>query len=240
VPDRRTRPTSARYYRPSSPASPLSVARRPQTLVMLSLFVQPVGFAAPSLSLRSAATSVQMSVQDMEGTGPETGGKVFDPWGLSKIASEETLAWYRAAELKHSRAAMAAATGWAYVASGGPLFPGYLSIEQGITFESLGRNGYAAWDAVPDSGKLQIIGVVGILDLLGEAAVKPHYMMGGTPGKIPLLWDPLGFTNNLSPETLARKRTAELKNGRLAMIGVMSFVSAHYIPNSVPLLPPTV
>ena len=104
--------------------------------------------------------------------------------GLSKIASEETLAWYRAAELKHSRVAMAAATGWAYVASGGPLFPGYLSVEQGVTFESLGRDGYAAWDAVPDSGKLQIIGVVGILDLLGEAAVKPHYMMGGTPGKI--------------------------------------------------------
>ena len=148
-----------------------------------------------------------------EGTGPETGGKVFDPLGLSKIASEETLAWYRAAELKHSRIAMAAATGWAYVASGGPLFPGYLSVEQGVTFESLGRDGYAAWDAVPDSGKLQIIGVVGILDLLGEAAVKPHYMMGGTPGKIPLLWDPLGFTASLSPETLARKRTAEIKNG---------------------------
>ena len=131
----------------------------------------------------------------------------------------------------------AAVTGWAWVSSGGPLFPGYLSIEQGITFESLGRDGYAAWDAVPDSGKLQIIGVVGILDLLGEAAVKPHYMMGGTPGKIPLLWDPLGFTKKLSPETLARKRTAELKNGRLAMIGVMSLVSAHFIPDSVPLLP---
>ena len=62
-------------------------------------------------------------------------------------------------------------------------------------------------------GKAQIIGVIGILELLGEAAVKPHYMMGGTPGKIPLLWDPLGFTKKLSPETLARKRTAELKNG---------------------------
>ena len=41
-----------------------------------------------------------------EGTGPETGGKVFDPMGFSKIASAETLAWYRAAELKHSRVAM--------------------------------------------------------------------------------------------------------------------------------------
>jgi len=206
-------------------------------VVMLSLTSAALAFSAPSLAPRLSTGSITMSVADMEGTGPETGGKVFDPMGLSKIASEETLAWYRAAELKHSRVAMAAVTGWAWTASGGPLFPGYLSIEQGITFESLGRDGYAAWDAVPDSGKLQIIGVVGILDLLGEAAVKPHYMMGGTPGKIPLIWDPLGFTKKLSPETLARKRTAELKNGRLAMIGVMSLVSAHFYPGSVPLLP---
>jgi len=181
-----------------------------------------------------------MGVADMEGTGPETGGKVFDPMGLSKIASEETLAWYRACELKHSRVAMAAATGWAYVASGGPLFPGYLSSSAGVTFESLGRDGYAAWDAVPEAGKFQMLGVIGILEWLSEVSAKPHYMMGGTPGKIPLLWDPLGFTKKLSPETLARKRTAELKNGRLAMIGVMSFVSAHYIPDSVPLLPTVV
>ncbi len=133
--------------------------------------------------------------------------------GLSKIASEETLAWYRAAELKHSRVAMAAVTGWAWVSSGGQLFPGELSPSNGITFESLGRDGYAAWDAVPDAGKLQIIGVIGILEWLSEAAAKPHYMAGGTPGKIPLLWDPLGFTKNLDATTLARKRTAELKNG---------------------------
>jgi len=187
-----------------------------------------------------AAATVRMSVADMEGTGPETGGKVFDPYGFSKQASAETLAWYRAAELKHSRVAMAAVTGWAWVSSGGPLFPGYLSIEQGVTFESLGREGYAAWDACPEAGKAQIIGVIGILELLGEASVKPHYMAGSTPGKIPLLWDPLGFTKGLSADTLARKRTAELKNGRLAMIGITSLVSAHYIPDSVPLLPSVV
>ena len=76
-----------------------------------------------------------------------------------------------------------------------------------------------------------------IIEHQSEWKLKPHYMAGGTPGKIPLLWDPLGFTKSLSQETLARKRTAELKNGRLAMIGVMSLVSAHFIPDSVPLLP---
>merc|ERR1719198_628673 len=204
---------------------------------MLSLTSAICAFSAPSLMApraAPAAASVTMGVADMEGTGPETGGKVFDPMGLSGIASEETLAWYRAAELKHSRIAMAAVTGWAYVSSGGPLFPGFLSPSEGVTFASLGRTGYAAWDAVPENGKFQILGVIGILELLGEASVKPHYMAGGTPGKIPLLWDPLGFTARLSPETLARKRLAEIKNGRLAMIGVMSLVSAHFFPSSVP------
>jgi len=207
--------------------------------MMYSIAAAALAFNAPLTVLRpaGAASSLQMGVADMEGVGPETGGKVFDPLGLSKIASEETLAWYRACELKHSRVAMAAVTGWAYVSSGGPLFPGVISTTTGQTFESLGRDGYAAWDAVPDAGKLQILGVVGILEWLGEVSAKPHYMMGGTPGKIPLLWDPLGFTKTLSPEALARKRLAELKNGRLAMIGVMSLVSAHFIKDSVPLLP---
>merc|ERR1719183_3368918 len=207
---------------------------------MLSLFSASASFNAPAgvmHAMPQTAASVRMGVADMEGVGVETGGKVFDPLGLSKIASEETLAWYRAAELKHSRIAMAAVTGWAWVSSGGPLFPGYLSPSAGVTFESLGRTGYAAWDAVPENGKFQILGVIGILELLGEASVKPHYMAGGTPGKIPLLWDPLGFTAKLSPEALARKRNSELKNGRLAMIGVASLVCGHYYPDSVPMLP---
>merc|ERR1719191_2708101 len=205
--------------------------------MMYSLAAAALAFNAPVLRPAGAASSLRMGVADMEGVGPETGGKVFDPIGLSKIASEETLAWYRAAELKHSRVAMAAVTGWAWVSSGGPLFPGYLSIENGVTFESLGRDGYAAWAAVPEAGKFQILGVIGILEWLGEASVKPHYMAGGTPGKVPLLWDPLGFTAKLSPEELARKRVSELKNGRLAMIGIASLVSGHFIPDSIPLLP---
>jgi len=206
----------------------------------LAFFSSSTAFSAPAKVVSRttpAAASLRMSVADMEGVGVETGGKVFDPIGLSGIASAETLAWYRAAELKHGRIAMAAATGWGYIASGGPALPGYLSPSEGITFASLPTAGYAAWDAVPENGKFQILGVIGILELLGEASVKPHYMAGGTPGKIPLLWDPLGFTAKLAPEQLARKRSAELKNGRLAMIGVASLVSGHFIPDSIPLLP---
>ena len=41
----------------------------------------------------------------------------------------------------------------------------------------------------------------------------------------------------MSPESLKRKQEAELKNGRLAMIGFMSFLAANNIEGSVPMVP---
>jgi hypothetical protein len=64
-------------------------------------------------------------------------------------------------------------------------------------------------------------------------------MAGGKPGDLTFLksfWDPVGFTKGLSAEERARKLDAELKNGRLAMIGIIGCVAATTIPGSVPLL----
>ena len=80
--------------------------------------------------------------------------------------------------------------------------------------------------------------VIGAFEFLSEYE-KPHYMSGGTPGKITLggypLWDPIGFVKDLTPQQRAEKRLSELKNGRLAMIGVISLFAAHNIPGSVPV-----
>ena len=67
-------------------------------------------------------------------------------------------------------------------------------------------------------------------------------MNGGKLGSIPgpfglRLWDPVGYMKGLSEEEKATKRLSELNNGRLAMIGVASFISASYIDGSVPALP---
>jgi len=75
----------------------------------------------------------------------------FDPLGLATLGSDATLAWFRAAELKHSRVAMLATTGY-LVQAAGFHFPGMLSSD--ISFESLSTmKPLDAWCAVPAEGK---------------------------------------------------------------------------------------
>ena len=106
------------------------------------------------------------------------------------------------------------------------------------------------WDAIPFLAKLQIIGMVGIMEHISEdknflaADGMTHYMRGGKPGYMPTfkanvhplplnLWDPFGFTKGLSAEAKAKKLNAEVNNGRLAMIGIFGFMSVSkglYVP----------
>jgi len=167
-------------------------------------------------------------------------GQIWDPLGLAETGSDETIAWFRHAEVKHGRVAMAAFVGWWAVAAGAR-FPGELA--HGVNFSDLPSNGLDAWAAVPGWGKVQMLLFAGLIELHDEIFFSrrgTHYMRGGVPGKnmVPGLYDPLGFSKNKSPEVLARGRDVEIKNGRLAMLGIMGLVSAAQIPGSVPLQPP--
>jgi hypothetical protein len=55
---------------------------------------------------------------------------------------------------------------------------------------------------------------------------------------VPGLYDPFGLSAKKSPEAKARGRDVEIKNGRLAMIGVAALWFEALIPGSVPLQPP--
>lgn len=56
------------------------------------------------------STALNVDLDSMPGiTAPA--GK-FDPLGYAQVGSQETLNWFRAAELKHGRVAMLATTGY--------------------------------------------------------------------------------------------------------------------------------
>jgi len=111
-------------------------------------------------------------------------GKIWDPLGLAEQGSDETIAWYRHAEIKHGRVAMAAFVGWWAVGSG-LRFPGELA--HGVEFSSLPSSGLEAWDAVPGWGKAQMLLFAGLIELHDEifhSRRGTHYMKGGIPGKV--------------------------------------------------------
>lgn len=54
--------------------------------------------------------------------------------------------------------------------------------------------------------------------------------------KLPSLYDPLGFSKNMTPEKSELGLLREINNGRLAMIGIMGFMAAQKVPGSVPAI----
>merc|ERR1719456_198799 len=204
-------------------------------------------YVALSLAASAAFTGVtpragvvRMGVEGLSGTGPETANKIFDPLNLASLGGEETLAFFRHAEIKHGRVAMAATVGL-LVHINGIHFSGSLSPTYGVTFEALSKMGpFEAWNAVPLLGQAQILWTIAGLEHASECLDPAgHYTKGGEPGNLKFLkrfWDTPGFTKNLTAEQLAEKRLSELKNGRLAMIGMASIICATSLPGSVPLL----
>jgi len=181
---------------------------------------------------------------------------LWDPCGIIESAKEdgmetETLGWFRHAEIKHGRVAMAAFVGFC-VQSNGIYFPWDLA--GGVSHASIAAAGGPGdqWDALPTPAKVQILAFIGLLELYSETTYflnksgEKHYVLGGKPGyfppfsnselphPVPLdLWDPFGFTKKLSEEQKARKLAIEINNGRLAMIGIMGMLSASkglYVP----------
>ena len=127
---------------------------------------------------------------------------------------------------------------WGCAQSAGIHFPGALDMA-GTQFGDLPTDPAAAWYALSDAGRFQIIGFIGFLEFHSELR-KPHVMRGGVPGQIrPMLpgklWDPIGTVERLSEAKKAEQRTKELANSRAAMLGMAGILAAYNIPDSVPM-----
>lgn len=198
------------------------------SLSPLSLTSAVVSFNAPIIMRPVQRTHVQMGVADLPGISVETGGKVWDPLGFTEKMDDENLNLMRAAELKHGRVAMLATVGWAWTATG-THFDGMLSTSQGISFGDLAAmsDPIAAASKMPGAGIWQMILAIGSLEVYWENKYPSNENAGnfGVPA----------VTSD--PEKLKELQLMELKNGRLAMFGIISFACAVSIPGSVPFYP---
>jgi len=230
---------------------------------MLSIASALPAFAPVTpLSAPSRAVSVTMETKaDLEALASKLNPVVgfWDPMNLVdydqfSVGQEASIGFLRQAEIKHGRVAMAAFVGYV-VQSSGIYFP-WAMTTSGLTYAEVSAAGGPAdqWDALPTAAKVQILCVIGFLETCSESKYileqsgNKHYMSGGVPGKFPSikgifphpvpfeLFDPFGLSKNASPEKKEKGLIAEINNGRLAMLGIMAFVSESKIPGSVPAL----
>jgi len=204
---------------------------------------------APVAPSTRAAVSMDIAKEDLaKSLNPVLG--YYDPLGLGQsdfwgAGTEATYGFLRQAEIKHARVAMAAFVGYC-VQANGIHFP-YL-----LGQPTSGASPEEQWFNLPVEGRLQIILFIGFLEFWGEFA-GTHYMRGGKPGVYPAfdkvngysipfppnppsLYDPFGVASKQSDEKKAAGLLKEINNGRLAMLGIMGFVSESHVPGSVPAL----
>ena len=159
----------------------------------------------------------------------------WDPIGFSKLheniqGSEHagvvpSQQWMREAEIKHGRVAMLAFTG-ALVQSYGMHFDGKLN---GMFYEK----GVNPFEATPSAFATNPMGMAQILLFIGltEGYTFPEGAWSGDMKREP---GDLGYRVMRSADVMEEQQIKELKNGRAAMLGIMAFSAAHFIPGSVP------
>jgi hypothetical protein len=182
-----------------------------------SLFFVFIVIDATSLSRGTIMTSftslsaLSMGIDDFIGTPVQQEGGFFDPLNLSDGKDEDTLRWYRAAELKHGRVCMLATLGVVVQGLGASL-PNPI-FQETNAFKAVG----AIYEASPIA-IWQILISISAVEVLC-ASIEPQFERPGDFG-----WDPL----NIRPKDEAQLddlQLKELKNGRLAML---SFAGMSY------------
>jgi nitrite reductase/ring-hydroxylating ferredoxin subunit len=179
----------------------------------------------------------EKALNTMIGSGPEVNnGEIWDPLGFSKLYDRNFdfngvmtyphVQWLREAEIKHGRCAMLAFVG--------AVTQSFFSIP-GYPTES---NYWAALQACYDDPVARVgIVQISVVILLLEGRYYPTDAWIGQMDREPgdLGWDPIKLSKKPNFD-FQQKQLSELKNGRLAMVGMASLACEHVLPGSVPLL----
>merc|ERR1719384_2017354 len=189
-----------------------------------------VGVASAFAPSNVPKTSLALKAFEGElGVQPPLG--FFDPLGLLEDADQERFDRLRYVELKHGRISQLAFLG-NIITRAGIHFNGDID-KSGTSFSSIG-NGWAAIsgpNAIPQAGVIQIIALVGFLELF----VMKDFTGGEFPGDfrngvIDFGWD------KFSEQTKLRKRGIELNNGRAAQLGILGLMVREQLGGSLPIV----
>merc|ERR1712113_1385236 len=134
----------------------------------------------------------------------------WDPAGFAKDGDEFSFKRRREIEIKHGRISMLATMGYITPELAGK-WPGYLSPSFGIKFADI-PNGLAAVSKIPVVGWAQIVIYAGCCE------ASRWNERGSEPGDF--LWKPPLLATD-DPELKKKRLSAELANGRLAMMAII-------------------
>jgi hypothetical protein len=172
----------------------------------------------PAPELPKMSESMPFMARPAALTGELAGDVGFDPFGFAK--APEDLLNYREAEVKHARLAMLAAAGWPI----SELFDKKIASVLGMApvldaadrAPSLLNGGLAKISPVYWIGVLAMAAAIDLYGIKQSRSGKPDYFPGN------LGFDPFGV---FPKEAEGQKwmQTAEIKNGRLAMIAITAF-----------------
>eukprot|EP00326_Haptolina_ericina_P022314 CAMPEP_0181192428 /NCGR_PEP_ID=MMETSP1096-20121128/13280_1 /TAXON_ID=156174 ORGANISM="Chrysochromulina ericina, Strain CCMP281" /NCGR_SAMPLE_ID=MMETSP1096 /ASSEMBLY_ACC=CAM_ASM_000453 /LENGTH=215 /DNA_ID=CAMNT_0023281827 /DNA_START=117 /DNA_END=764 /DNA_ORIENTATION=+ len=181
-------------------------------VVALALLETVQAFQAPMAARSSRVAQAQMFSEGDIGVLPPLG--VYDPLGLIETRN---MARYEVMEIKHGRAAM---LGFLHVIliEGGARFPGYLSGSAGLKFADMPSGCFAALEALPTAGWLQIMTVTCMMEtgyFLFEYEGYPN-VGEKAPGDI----GGPGWVRYDDKATKTFKLNIERQNGRAAMLGI--------------------
>merc|ERR1719326_1958622 len=185
--------------------------KAPKKVVKKAVVKKAVPKKAPVVKRSFSSGGVEGDI----GVTPPLG--LFDPLGfLSR--GPDAYRRYQEIEIKHGRLAMAATLG-VIVTEAGIRFPGYLSISQDITFESVPGSLGGAYFGVPLAGWAQIAALIAALDI-AVFRQDPALPAGDVVQDLPIDW-----VRYDDPEVKAFKLNAERNNGRAAMFGILGMIS---------------
>ncbi len=192
-------------------------------LILATLLTSAAAFAPSQVAKSSTALN---AFESELGVQPPLG--FFDPLGLLDDADQDRFDRLRYVEVKHGRIAQLAFLG-NIITRAGVKLPGDIDYS-GTSFDSI-PNGWAAVNAIPQAGLLQIVAFVGALELF----VMKDITGGEFPGDfrneaLDFGWD------TFDEETKLSKRGIELNNGRAAMMGILGLMMHEQLGGSIPIV----